>query len=92
MLLFYSILFYLGNQRQVDLSNCNNKMCGLLYVACKTKGNAIEERNKSDKLVLEINRKWGVLFFSFLCVFVFNGFQKWMRLCGTGVQGRKHTR
>jgi hypothetical protein len=59
---FLYFFSYFGNPRQVGLSNKNKTKCGLLFVACTTISNAIEERNKSYQLVLEINRKWGFSF------------------------------
>ncbi len=82
-------IFFLGNQRQVGMSNKNKTKRGLLFVACTTISNALEEKNKSNKWVLEINRKGNFFFLYFL---VFNGFQKWIHLCGTRIQGRKNTR
>ncbi len=55
--LLFLFFLLLGNQRQVDLSNRNKTKRDLLFVACTTKSNPIEERNKSIKWVLEINRK-----------------------------------
>jgi hypothetical protein len=40
--LFY--FFFLENQRQVGLSNKNKTERDLLFVACTTKSNALEER------------------------------------------------
>ncbi len=40
---FFFFCFFLGNQRQVGLSNRNEAVRGLFFVACTTKSNAIEE-------------------------------------------------